>query len=109
MVPALLGLKGNLEMTLASRLSTHANLGHLDKKENCLSMIVGNMALIQVGTRVRAHRHPRKIVQFFSDFRVLIPCDFFYVIPIFCIIAFVIHSLSVLESTFSFLPKSGVE
>ena len=49
MVPALLGLKGNLEMTLASRLSTHANLGHLDKKENCLSMIVGNMALIQVG------------------------------------------------------------
>lgn len=47
MVPALLGLKGNLEMTLASRLSTHANLGHLDKKENCLSMIVGNMALIQ--------------------------------------------------------------
>lgn len=48
MVPALLGLKGNLEMTLASRLSTHANLGHLDKRENCLSMIVGNMALIQV-------------------------------------------------------------
>ncbi|KAG7154487.1 Solute carrier family 41 member 1-like [Homarus americanus] len=47
MVPALLGLKGNLEMTLASRLSTHANLGHLDNKEDCLSMIVGNMALIQ--------------------------------------------------------------
>ncbi|KAG0719862.1 Solute carrier family 41 member 1 [Chionoecetes opilio] len=47
MVPALLGLKGNLEMTLASRLSTHANLGHLDKRDDCLSMIVGNMALIQ--------------------------------------------------------------
>nr|XP_053638471.1 solute carrier family 41 member 1-like isoform X2 [Cherax quadricarinatus] len=47
MVPALLGLKGNLEMTLASRLSTHANLGHLDNKEDCLSMIIGNMALIQ--------------------------------------------------------------
>lgn len=47
MVPALLGLKGNLEMTLASRLSTHANLGHLDNRDNCLSMIVGNMALIQ--------------------------------------------------------------
>ena len=30
LVPALIGLKGNLEMTLASRLSTHANLGHLD-------------------------------------------------------------------------------
>lgn len=30
LVPALLGLKGNLEMTLASRLSTQANLGNLD-------------------------------------------------------------------------------
>lgn len=47
MVPALLGLKGNLEMTLASRLSTHANLGHLDKREECISMIIGNLALIQ--------------------------------------------------------------
>ena len=47
MVPALLGLKGNLEMTLASRLSTHANLGHLDGGEACSSMIIGNLALIQ--------------------------------------------------------------
>ncbi|XP_076048601.1 solute carrier family 41 member 1-like [Oratosquilla oratoria] len=47
MVPALLGLKGNLEMTLASRLSTHANMGHLDQRDECLSMILGNLALIQ--------------------------------------------------------------
>ena len=31
MVPALLGLKGNLEMTLASRLSTACNLGKVQK------------------------------------------------------------------------------
>lgn len=46
LVPALLGLKGNLEMTLASRLSTHANLGHLDTRKQMLSLIIGNMALI---------------------------------------------------------------
>ncbi|CAG9760399.1 unnamed protein product [Ceutorhynchus assimilis] len=46
LVPALLGLKGNLEMTLASRLSTHANLGHLDSHNQKLSLITGNLALI---------------------------------------------------------------
>ena len=48
MVPALIGLKGNLEMTLASRLSTHANLGHLDTLEQTLEMGVANLALTQV-------------------------------------------------------------
>lgn len=47
LVPALLGLKGNLEMTLASRLSTHANLGHLDSRRQQASLIIGNLALIQ--------------------------------------------------------------
>lgn len=47
LVPALLGLKGNLEMTLASRLSTHANLGHLDSKRQQWSLILGNLTLIQ--------------------------------------------------------------
>ncbi|KAJ8934862.1 hypothetical protein NQ314_013136 [Rhamnusium bicolor] len=46
LVPALLGLKGNLEMTLASRLSTHANLGDLDSRKQKLSIITGNIALI---------------------------------------------------------------
>lgn len=45
LVPALLGLKGNLEMTLASRLSTHAHLGHIDS--NLGTLIVGNLCLIQ--------------------------------------------------------------
>lgn len=45
LVPALLGLKGNLEMTLASRLSTHAHLGHLDTHLGPL--VAGNLSLIQ--------------------------------------------------------------
>ncbi|XP_074600564.1 solute carrier family 41 member 1-like [Brevipalpus obovatus] len=47
LVPALLGLKGNVEMTLASRLSTHANLGDLDDPIERNRMIIGNMALVQ--------------------------------------------------------------
>ncbi|KAL3289437.1 hypothetical protein HHI36_022862 [Cryptolaemus montrouzieri] len=46
LVPALLGLKGNLEMTLASRLSTHANLGHFDNPKMRFNLIVGNLSLI---------------------------------------------------------------
>jgi len=47
LVPALLGLKGNLEMTLASRLSTQANLGQLNHKKEILKAIIGNLALTQ--------------------------------------------------------------
>lgn len=47
LIPALLGLKGNLEMTLASRLSTQANLGHMDTTKQIMHMILGNLTLIQ--------------------------------------------------------------
>lgn len=48
LVPALLGLKGNLEMTLASRLSTQVNLGKINDKTTTLNAILGNFALTQV-------------------------------------------------------------
>lgn len=48
LVPALLGLKGNLEMTLASRLSTAANVGNIDNKSEQWKLITGNLILIQV-------------------------------------------------------------
>ena len=48
LIPALLGLKGNLEMTLASRFSTQVNVGKIYDKDTGLSAILGNIALTQV-------------------------------------------------------------
>lgn len=47
LVPSLLGLKGNLEMTLASRLSTQAHMGNMESSGQKWKMIGGNMALVQ--------------------------------------------------------------
>lgn len=47
LVPALLGLKGNLEMTLASRLATQANLGKAESWRDIVGLALGNMALLQ--------------------------------------------------------------
>lgn len=47
LIPALSGLKGNLEMTLASRFSTQVNLGKIKDKSTILSSVLGNLALTQ--------------------------------------------------------------
>lgn len=48
LVPALLGLKGNLEMTLASRLSTQVNIGKIHDRKTTISALFGNSMIIQL-------------------------------------------------------------
>jgi len=48
MVPALLGLKGNLEMTLASRLSTMAHMGQMSDPDKSKVVFVANLAMVQL-------------------------------------------------------------
>ncbi|XP_074595024.1 solute carrier family 41 member 1-like [Brevipalpus obovatus] len=47
LVASFLGFKGNLEMTLAARLSTQANLGKMDLFREQIQIASGNIALIQ--------------------------------------------------------------
>ena len=48
LVPALLGLKGNIEMTMASRLSSTANMGLLKSQSQRIEIFKANIALTQV-------------------------------------------------------------
>lgn len=47
-----MGLKGNLDMTMASRLSTQANLGNMTSWDKITYMVMGNIALVQVQATV---------------------------------------------------------
>ncbi|KAH7707558.1 divalent cation transporter [Aphelenchoides avenae] len=47
LIPALLGLKGNVQMTLASRLSTQANTGKIAGRARIWAIITSNIGLIQ--------------------------------------------------------------
>lgn len=49
-IPVVLNLNGNLEMNLSARLGTAANVGELDDPKIRRSMILGNLALLQVQT-----------------------------------------------------------
>uniref|UniRef100_UPI00358F5137 solute carrier family 41 member 1-like n=1 Tax=Myxine glutinosa TaxID=7769 RepID=UPI00358F5137 len=52
LVPPLLGLKGNLEMTLAARFSTAANIGTLDSWRATTRVAIANLSLIQLQATV---------------------------------------------------------
>ncbi|KAH9961041.1 hypothetical protein BC827DRAFT_1132217 [Russula dissimulans] len=47
-VPVILNLKGNIEMNLSARLGTASNMGHLDIPSVRNTLILGNLALLQV-------------------------------------------------------------
>ena len=48
LVPVLLGLKGNLEMTLTARLCTAANMGNVDHTKELWQHVSGNLVVTQL-------------------------------------------------------------
>lgn len=55
LAPGLTGLKGNLDMCLASRLSTQCNLGNMKCRKEITKMIIGNISLVQVQAIIAAN------------------------------------------------------
>lgn len=49
-IPVVLNLNGNLEMNLSARLGTAANVGELDDSKKRRSLLLGNLAVLQVQT-----------------------------------------------------------
>lgn len=48
LIPILLNLKGNVELNLASRFSTSSQIGELDIRSTRRTLVLGNLALLQV-------------------------------------------------------------
>ena len=46
-IPPMIVLQENMQMTLAARLSTAANLGHLDRRTQATNTLAGNIMLVQ--------------------------------------------------------------
>lgn len=63
-MPALLGLKGNLEMTFSSRLSTSASLGDLNNSVTRRATIKANLAVMQVWCFVCVSSPPPETLPF---------------------------------------------
>jgi len=115
LVPALLGLKGNLDMCLASRLSTQANLGNMVSAKDIWGQVVGNVALVQVKIsfqkiKLNERIKKKKYVNRLPDFR-----GFKYIKEIVCWLnfyksqkmsrAFVLIINRSLKSLYSMRPK----
>ncbi|XP_049580293.1 solute carrier family 41 member 2 isoform X2 [Syngnathus scovelli] len=52
LLPVVLGMKGNLEMTLASRLSTAVNAGKMELASEKWMLIIGNLAVKQLQSTI---------------------------------------------------------
>lgn len=66
LIPTLLGLKGNLEMTMVARLSTKANMGDLRTFKQAIKSMVHNIALVQSQAMIVSFL--ASIVTFFASY-----------------------------------------